>query len=74
MSEKKITQDQETAADINIGADEVTLPFAQPRTKLLAEFVPNAVPRNGAYQQWLTEHYDMAYSLGLEKGDEDEAK
>lgn len=73
MSEKKVTQDKNTAADINIDAGEVTLPFAHPRTKLLAEYVANAVPRSGSYQQWLTEHYDMAYSLGLEKGDGDEA-
>ncbi|MEN4128713.1 hypothetical protein P8971_23650 [Serratia marcescens] len=74
MSEKKITQEKDVKAETNTEAGYVNLPFAEPRTKLLAEYVPNAVPRSGSYQQWLTEHYDMAYSLGLEKGDDGEEK
>ena len=76
MSNKKSTAKPDDAinADSKITAPaDVTLPFANPRENLTDVFVRNAVPRQDNYQLWLKQHYDMAYSLGLEKGADGEA-
>lgn len=66
MNEKsKVPEENKVLPD---ETTDITLPFSNPRTDLKNAFVHNAVPREAQYQQWLTEHYDMANSLGLEKG------
>lgn len=71
MRSKKSTDKSGDAVNSNVKAitpADVTLPFADDRSVLKKVFVRNAVPREDDYQRLLTQHNDMAYSLGLEKG------